>query len=135
VDGPCWVVNGDTLPEGDPWTLERRRWETGAVGAIALYEVADARERGRVECGASGRLHRFVEKDPEFTGPAWVNGGLYAFSSALWRVLPPGVSSLERDVLPRLARDGRLLGVMLPGTFYDIGTPAEWERAERHFSA
>ena len=135
VDGPCWVLNGDTLPEGDPWLLERRRWEVGAIGAVALYEVTDARARGRVECDALGRVRRFVEKDPDAAGPAWVNGGLYAFSSALWRHLPDGVSSLERDVLPGLAGSGLLLGVRMPGTFYDIGTPAEWERAERHYSA
>ena len=134
VDGPGWVLNGDTLPDGDPWRLEASRWLTGAVGAIALYEVDDARSRGRVECDAAGRILRFVEKDPGASGAAWVNGGLYAFSSSLWRHLRDGVSSLERDVLPSLAADGRLLGVRLPGTFYDIGTPAEWERAERHFS-
>ena len=135
VDGPCWVLNGDTMPEGDPWVLERARWERGALGAIALYQVADARSRGRVECDAAGWVARFVEKDAGHSGTAWVNGGLYAFSSALWRHLPEGSSSLERDVLPRLADSRALLGVPLPGTFYDIGTPAEWERAERHFSA
>jgi NDP-sugar pyrophosphorylase family protein len=134
VDGPCWVLNGDTLVEGDPWLLERARWESGAIGAVALFQVKDARERGRVECDASGRVRRFVEKDSEFTGPTWVNGGLYAFSSRLWRALPDGPSSLERDVLPALARSETLLGVRLAGTFYDIGTPAEWERAERHYS-
>jgi NDP-sugar pyrophosphorylase family protein len=135
VDGPCWVMNGDTLPDGDPWQVEGARWRSGALGAIALYEVADARARGRVECDATGRVTRFVEKDMDYSGPAWVNGGLYAFSSALWRFVPDGKSSLERDVLPGLAADGRLLGVRLPGTFYDIGTPEEWDRAERHFSA
>jgi len=135
VDGPCWVVNGDTLAEGDPWRLEHDRWLAGALGAVALYEVPDARARGRVDVGADGRIARFVEKDPGWSGPAWVNGGLYAFSSALWRRLPDGASSLERDVLPALAADGRLLGVKLPGTFYDIGTPAEWERAERRFAS
>ena len=134
LDGPCCVLNGDTLPEGDPWTLEQGRWETGAIGAIALYEVADARARGRVECDANGRVLRFVEKDADYSGHAWVNGGLYTFSSSLWRYIPAGVSSLERDVLPGLAAEGRLLGVRLPGNFYDIGTPEEWERAERHFT-
>ena len=49
VHGPALVVNGDTLGEGDPWTLERGRWERGAVGAVALYRVEDAASRGRVE--------------------------------------------------------------------------------------
>ena len=63
-----------------------------------------------------------------------MNGGLYAFSPALWRALPSGASSLERDVLPLLAARGVLRGVPVSGEFYDIGTPAEWERAERRFA-
>ena len=134
VDGPCWVINGDTLPEADPWVVERARWEAAALGAIALFEVEDGRSRGCVECDPDGRVRRFVEKDASAAGRAWVNGGLYAFSPRLWRRLPAGPSSLERDVLPELAAAGRLVGVRLAGTFYDIGTPAEWERAERRFA-
>jgi len=133
VSGPALVVNGDTLVPCDPWTLERARWERGALGAVALFEVADARARGRVELGADGAIARFVEKDDAHRGPAWVNGGLYAFAPQLWRHLPAGASSLERDVLPGLAAAGELVGVALPGSFHDIGTPEEWERAERAF--
>jgi NDP-sugar pyrophosphorylase family protein len=133
VDGPALVVNGDTLPECDPWELERERWEHGAAGAIALFEVEDARSRGRVECDEEGRVRRFVEKDDAFRGSAWVNGGLYAFDPALWRKLPQGASSLERDVMPPLAAAGALRGYRSPGSFFDIGTPEEWERAERRF--
>jgi len=128
VAGPALVVNGDTLAACDPWALERERWEHGALGAVALYEVADARARGRVEGDARGRIVRFVEKDPGYRG-------LYAFAPALWRRLPDGPSSLERDVLPALAAEGGLRGFRAAGEFFDIGTPEEWERAERAFSA
>lgn len=134
VDGPVLVVNGDTLGECDPWRLERDRWERGAIGAVALYRVADARARGRVE-HAEGRVDRFVEKDEGFRGPAWVNGGQYAFSPLLWRLLPAGASSLERDVLPGLAAQGLLAGSEVEGRFWDIGTPEDHERAERELSA
>ncbi|MBI1798710.1 MAG: nucleotidyltransferase family protein [Candidatus Eisenbacteria bacterium] len=133
VNGAALIVNGDTLVSCDPWALERVRWEHGAEGALALYEVADAASRGRVECDREGRVRRFIEKDPGHAGPAWVNGGLYAFSPRLWRLLPAGPSSLERDVLPILAAEGRLQGMRVAGAFWDIGTPEEWERAERHF--
>jgi len=121
LDGPALVLNGDTIAECDPWALERARWESGSLGAVALFEVPDARSRGRVEIDG-GRVARFVEKDD-------------AFSSRLWRHLPAGTSSLERDVLPGLAREGRIAGLQSPGTFYDIGTPEEWERAESRFAS
>ena len=135
VQGPTLVVNGDTLAPIDPWALERQRWERGALGALALFEVADAAARGRVECDADGRVRRFVEKDPAHRGPAWVSAGVYAFDPALWPRLPQAGGSLERDVLPRLAEEGRLVGFRARGEFFDIGTPEEWERAERHFAA
>ena len=135
VSGPALVVNGDTLAECDPWVLERRRWEGGAWGTLALYRVEEAASRGRVETTGEGRIARFVEKDPDHRGPAWVNGGLYAFAPWLWRRLPAGPSSLERDVLPALAAEGGLTGLELPGTFWDIGTPAEWARAEARFAS
>ncbi|MFN8586402.1 MAG: sugar phosphate nucleotidyltransferase [Candidatus Eisenbacteria bacterium] len=134
VDGPVLVVNGDTLGDADPWTLERDRWERGAIGAVSLYRVDEAAARGRVE-HEGDRIVRFVEKDVDYRGPAWVNGGQYAFSPELWRYLPAGASSLERDVLPKLAAAGRLAGIENAGRFWDIGTPEDFERAERELHA
>lgn len=131
VAGSVLVLNGDTLAPCDPWAVERERWERGALGSLALFEVPDARARGRVECDDAGRVARFVEKDPAWSGPAWAHGGVAAFSGALWHELPAGPHSLERDVLPRLAAAGRLVGVRCPGGFWDIGTPEDWERADR----
>jgi NDP-sugar pyrophosphorylase family protein len=142
VAGSCLVANGDTLSSCDPWTLERARWESGALGAVALFRVADAASRGRVESRPDGTVARFCEKDPDHAGPAWVNGGLYAFSPELWRRMPRPPAgrgaapfSLERDLLPALAAEGRLAGLEVEGEFYDIGTPEDWERAERRFSS
>ncbi len=141
VEGPCLVANGDTLAPCDPWALERARWERGALGAIALFQAPDPAARGRVECAPDGRVERFVEKDPAWRGPAWVNGGLYAFDPGLWRRMPrppagraAAAFSLERDLLPALAAEGLLVGLRVEGEFYDIGTPEEWERAERRFA-
>lgn len=134
VDGPVLVANGDTMGEAEPWVLERDRWERGMLGAVALYRVEDASSRGRVECAEDGRIAAFVEKDEAHAGPAWVNGGMYAFSARLWRELPEGASSLERDTLPRLAAAGRLLGVRCEGRFWDIGTPEDHARAEEELT-
>ena len=135
VDGPVLVVNGDTLADCNPWAVEHARWERGAEGALALFEVDDAASRGRVECDEEDRIVRFVEKDAKHSGAAWVSGGLYAFSPGLWSRLPSGSSSLERDILPAMAAEHRLVGLRLSGAFHDIGTPEEWERAQRELGA
>jgi NDP-sugar pyrophosphorylase family protein len=142
VRGPCLVANGDTLALCDPWELERARWESGALGAVALFRVADATGRGRVELGPGGAVARFVEKEPAPAGEAWVNGGLYAFDPQVWRRMPcppagraAAVFSLERDVQPALAAEGRLAALPVEGEFFDIGTPEDWERAERRFGS
>lgn len=135
VDGPALLLNGDTLAPCDPWALERERWEHGALGALALYQVPDARARGRVECDDADRIVRFIEKDADHAGGAWVYGGVAALAPALWARLAAGAHSLEREVLPALASEGTLIGHRAAGTFYDIGTPDDWERAERRFGA
>jgi NDP-sugar pyrophosphorylase family protein len=136
VTGSALVLNGDTLAPCDPWALERARWESGALGAVALFRVADASSRGRVERDAGGRVARFIEKDAGHAGPAWVNGGVYAFAPRVWSYIPDtGAASLEREVLPRLAAEGRLMGVEAEGEFWDIGTPEDWERADRRFAS
>ena len=135
VEGPSLVINGDTLPELDPASLARARATRGAVGAVALFELEDVSASGRVELDDEGMITRFAEKDSEHRGSGWVNGGCYAFDESLWSWLPQGPSSLERDVLPRVAAAGRLVGERLEGAFFDIGTPAGWARAERRFAA
>lgn len=134
VEGPSLVINGDTLPELEPALLERARAARGAVGALALFQMEDASASGRVECDEEGRVTAFAEKD-RGRGAGWVNGGCYSFDASLWSWLPRGASSLERDVLPRLAAAGELVGQRQGGVFFDIGTPEGWERAERRFAA
>lgn len=135
VEGPALVLNGDTLPELDPHALEAARAAGDAIGALALYRSEDATAVGRVEFDDVKRITRFVEKDPGFRGTAWVSGGCYAFAPALWERIPPGVSSLELDVLTPLAQSRDLIAWCATGTFYDIGTPEGWERAERRFAS
>jgi NDP-sugar pyrophosphorylase family protein len=135
VEGPALVVNGDTLAELDPWALERHRWERGALAAVALFEVEEASAMGRVECGPDGRVRRFVEKDERHRGPAWVSGGVYALAPEIWGRLPAGrASSLERDLFPVLAAEGRLWGMPCRAAFFDIGTPESWAAADRRFA-
>lgn len=89
---------------------------------IATVRVADAGRYGTVEC-ADGKVISFLEKQP---GAGKINAGLYHLSSELfkdWDGLP---FSLERDLFPKLALQGRLNSVSLDTEFIDIGVPEDY---------
>ena len=66
------------------------------------------------------------------SGPGLINAGLYALEPSVLSDLPVGAPcSMERELLPRLAAEGRLYGYRLRAAHLDIGTPESLARAGR----
>lgn len=61
-------------------------------------------------------------------GDGVLSGGIGAFRRRVVDVLTPACS-LEREVLPRLGREGRLIGFVAGGYHVDIGTAEGLQRA------
>ena len=121
---PFLVLNGDTYFDGDFARLIRDHQAAGVLCSIALVRKPEAGRYGAVTVGAGGRITRFAEKGE--SGAGLINAGVYACSPEIAGALPPVTPlSLERDVFPALARQGRLLGCALDGydMDIDIGTP------------
>lgn len=129
LDERFYVLNGDSLFDVDfSGMIDIFGANPDAAGVLALRHVADASRYGRVETEGP-YVRRFAEKTPA-TSPGWVNGGVYLFNRAIVSELPDGPSSLETDLFPRLAEEGRLLGTRQEGFFIDIGIPADYSRAQ-----
>ncbi len=62
--------------------------------------------------------------------PGIINAGVYVFDSAVIGQIAEGASSLEREIFPRLLEQG-VYALEQPGLFIDIGTPEDYERAQR----
>jgi NDP-sugar pyrophosphorylase family protein len=101
---------------------------------MALVPVVDAGRYGTVRLDASDRITNFAEKTGSHL-PGLVNGAVYVFSQAVWQHLPEGPASLENDVLPGLCEQGvygqGVYGKEQRGMFIDIGTPADYARAQQ----
>lgn len=97
-----------------------------ASGAVLLRSMPDCSRYGRAELHGD-RIVSLHEKSP-LAGPGLINGGLYVFDRAMLTMLSP-VCSLERDILPAMAKQGRLAGFAIDGYFIDIGIPSDYERA------
>ena len=104
-----------------------------AVGAVALREVEDSGRYGSVT--TSGKLITSFAEKREGAGIGLINGGIYAFRRDL--ILPrlKPICSLERDVLPVLAAEGKIHGAEVHGFFIDIGLPETFAQAQQELIA
>ena len=123
------VLNGDSFLEINFAGLLAFHGEhKGAVASLAVLHVEDASRYGTVRVDASNRVTGFVEKTGS-NAPGLVNAGVYVFSREVWQYLPEGPASLEKDVFPRLLDPG-VYAQEQQGIFIDIGTPADYARAQ-----
>jgi D-glycero-alpha-D-manno-heptose 1-phosphate guanylyltransferase len=124
-----FVLNGDSFLEVDfGGLLTFHRGHAGALASMAVLRVENASRYGTVQVDSNSRVSGFMEK----TGgesPGLVNGGVYVFDQAVLRRIPEGPVSLERDVFPGLLDQG-VYAQEQHGMFIDIGTPADYERAQ-----
>jgi len=93
------------------------------AGVIALRRVADASCHRAAVLGGD-RITGFAEPSGR---PGLVGGGVGAFRRAIVDSLTPD-ASLERDVLPALAAEGRLYGRIFDKPFIDANDPGNAER-------
>src|SRR6202167_2092810 len=120
------LLNGDSYFDVNLLDLAVRAQRRSALAALALARVDDVGRFGNVSLSGDS-ITSFSEKTA--AGPRLINGGVYWLKRALLVEIGASPASLERDVLPRLAARGVLLGFVYPGRFIDIGTPEDLARA------
>lgn len=130
-DGSFFAFNGDVLTDADLEAMLRFHQDSGGAGTILLTPVADPSAYGVVPIDDHGRVERFVEKPPPDEVPTnLINAGVYILEpSILDRIPPDEVVSIEREVFPGLASDGRLFGMPTDAYWMDIGTPEKYRQA------
>jgi mannose-1-phosphate guanylyltransferase len=128
-----FALNGDSLREADLDALVEFHRRTGAKATILLTPVADPSRYGLVRVDGDGRVETFLEKPrPEEIDTNLINAGLYVLEpEVLALVAPGGPVSIEREVFPRLAAEGSVYGLALPGYWLDVGTPHSYLQAHR----
>lgn len=126
---PVLVLNGDSLLMADlPDFVVFHDSHAGASASLALAEVPDTADSGRVELDAAGRVASFAEK--RRSGPGLVSAGVYLVARSCLSAIPAGRAiSLEGEVMPDWIRAG-VWGWRSGGKLLDVGTPASYRRAE-----
>lgn len=122
-----FMLNGDSLLDVDLIALANLlEAEPQAAAAVALRPLPNAGRYDTVTLSGT-QITNFGSRSA--AGPVLINGGVYAMRRAIIDDVLP-VCSLERDVLPKLAREGRLSGLRADGFLLDIGVPEDFAWAQ-----
>ena len=125
---PFIVLNGDIFTDLSYRELFQAHVKSGALATIALCKVEDPSRYGVAEMADGNLIKRFIEKPPRDKAPSnLINAGVYVLSPKVFDYIPSGKAvSMEREVFPKLAEEGKLYGHFTNGVWIDIGKPEEY---------
>jgi len=125
---PFIVLNGDIFADLSYRELYEAHLKANASATIALCRVEDPSRYGVAEMANNNRIVRFLEKPSREKAPSnLINAGIYILSPRIFESIPPGRNvSMEREVFPKLAEEGKLYGHITEGLWIDIGKPEEY---------
>jgi NDP-sugar pyrophosphorylase family protein len=131
-DKPFIMLNGDIYADINYQELINTHKKTGALATIALCKVKDPCGFGVAELQGN-LIKRFVEKPAKgHASSNLINAGAYVLSPKVFEYIPEGRAvSIEREVFPKLANEGKLCGHCIDGLWIDIGKPQEYLEANK----
>jgi mannose-1-phosphate guanylyltransferase len=125
---PFLILNGDLFEDANYKEIIEEHKKTQAIATIALCIVEDPTRYGVAEIADDNRITRFIEKPEKGTAPTnLINAGIYVLSPEIFNYIPKGKKvSMEREIFPKLAQQGKLYGHIIHGLWIDIGKPEEY---------
>ena len=128
------VTNGDELKNFNIPRMFRLHKRKDALATLALTTVTDPSQYGVAKLSGS-RILEFVEKPKKEEAPSnLINAGFYIMEPEVIDMISGGFSMLEKDIFPKLAREGRLRGFPTAGQWFDIGNFERYEIAKKKWT-
>lgn len=128
-----FVSNGDELKDFNLEEMYEVHKRNKAWVTIALTEVEDPSAYGVVRMEGE-KIEEFVSKPKKEEAPSHlINSGLYIFNPAVLGHIPDGFVMSEKDVFPKLAKEGHVFGWKATGQWFPTDTLEKYERAKKEW--
>jgi NDP-sugar pyrophosphorylase family protein len=122
VDGTFIAMNGDIISNTDITRIVSFHHEKGCCGTINMIDMPSP--FGIIDLDGD-HIVKFREKP---VLPYKMNAGLYVLEPGVVDLMPD-VGSIETDVFPKVAANGRLCGFDSTGIYWsDVGTHKDLEK-------
>lgn len=122
-----FVFNADIICEYPLKELREFHEKHGKEGTIVTTPVKDPSRFGVIVTNEEGKILDFIEKPQEYVGNN-INAGLYLFSKKFLDRVEAKPTSIEREIFPKMAKDGELYSYKLKSFWADVGKPQDYLR-------
>jgi mannose-1-phosphate guanylyltransferase len=120
-----FVLNSDIICDFPFQELLAFHRAHGKEGTIVVTKVEEPSKYGVVVSKEDGQIQRFVEKPIEYVGNR-INAGLYIFRPSVLNRIELRPTSIEKEIFPKMAEEGHLFCMDLPGFWMDVGQPKDY---------
>ncbi|MCS7123097.1 MAG: nucleotidyltransferase family protein [Candidatus Aenigmarchaeota archaeon] len=99
------------------------------IGTIVVKYIEKSKRYGLVDFDEDYYINSFREK-PEKEVSGYINAGIYVFTDEIFDYIKPNAKvSIEKEVFPVLAKEGKLSAYVYDDFWIDIGIPEDYEKA------
>lgn len=128
IDTPFLLVWSDILSEIDLYDFMNHHFLNKGIATIALTTVENPSRFG-VAVMKGNKILQFVEKPKQGSEPSnLINAGMVILEPAVFEYLPQKtLIMIEKDIYPKLAQNGKLVGYPFEGQWFDTGTHEAYE--------
>ena len=130
INSTFLLLNADELKNIDLEDMFDFHRKNKGLATLSLTTIDDPAKYG-VAVMNGNRIMTFVEKPSKEHAPSkLINAGLYLLEPEVVKMVPEGFSMIEQDILPRLAREDKLMGYIFSGQWLDTNTNQKIGEAE-----
>jgi len=122
---PFFVLNSDVICPFPFKELLEFHKKHGKEGTILVTKVEEPSKYGVVLANEEGKIEKFVEKPQQYVGNK-INAGIYIFNPSILNRIEVKPTSIEKEIFPKMAEEGQLYSMVLPGFWMDIGQPKDF---------
>ena len=119
------LVNGDTIFDINITSLINST-KKNSIASVAL--IKNDKNKKNVKLNKLGIKNGIIIKRGKV---GFMNGGVYFFKKKIFKYIKNKNLSLEGDILPKLIDAKAISGKLFKKFFIDIGTPADYKKAEK----
>lgn len=125
-----FMCNGDEIKDVNYSKMLQLHMKKQAFGTLALKKLSNIEHFGVVELKGN-KIMRFIEKPKHGeTKSRTVSAGAYVLEPDVLKLIPKRRKfSIERQVFPKLAEDGKLFGCLAVGQWFPTDTFERYEKA------